>query len=362
VMAAPATPPVDWHAPIRGDHAEPSNMGVGGRFKYSRIWALCASAAAHGAILALLLHDAAEPLPMGQAMVVELVIEAADISIPADAAKTSASLGTSSANDDFDEFFTEMTLGANERPLARRAMAPTRSMIEYTATQSVALKPVPAIPETKPDEVLVPAPRTFEQNIDRLKRNRSKDWTATIAVPRPRLKPPAPSKIRPLALPPLNDETAQKPALENDLKPVISQGNEGKIFGIAPGVTAKVQPKNAGVQQRGDANSVARVGPTDQANTESEGFSETAQLPGNPSPRYPARAVRRGWQGRVILDVEVLPSGKASSVAIAASSGYGVLDRSAREAVQNWRFKAPRRAGVPYRTKVRVPVQFKLEK
>ena len=94
----------------------------------------------------------------------------------------------------------------------------------------------------------------------------------------------------------------------------------------------------------------------------SKDFSEAAQLPGYPPPRYPARAVRRGWQGRVILDVEVLPSGKTGLVRIVRSSGYRVLDKSARNTVKKWRFKAARRAGIPYRSKVRVPVQFRLER
>ena len=45
--------------------------------------------------------------------------------------------------------------------------------------------------------------------------------------------------------------------------------------------------------------------------------------------RYPTRAVRRGLQGRVELDVTLLESGELVDIAVARSSGHKILDKAA---------------------------------
>lgn len=49
---------------------------------------------------------------------------------------------------------------------------------------------------------------------------------------------------------------------------------------------------------------------------------------------YPSQASRRGYQGKVILDIVVTPSGEISSVKVRESSGYKILDDAASEHVQ----------------------------
>ena len=143
---------------------------------------------------------------------------------------------------------------------------------------------------------------------------------------------------------------------------MVNQDGKPKLRGVQTRLPEKTQMKNDGFPGRSNIASIIRGGLETKNHVGSEDIGEAAQLPGNPPPRYPARAVRRGWQGRVILDVEVLPSGKTGLVHIAMSSGYPVLDKSAQNAVKKWRFKAARRTGIPYRSKVRVPVQFRLER
>ena len=91
-----------------------------------------------------------------------------------------------------------------------------------------------------------------------------------------------------------------------------------------------------------------------------EGYSGASPMLGNPKPLYPARAVRKRWQGRVILDVEILPSGTVGGLKTDASSGHWVLDQAAIKAVRQWRFTPARLAGVAVSSHVQVPVQFKL--
>ncbi len=81
----------------------------------------------------------------------------------------------------------------------------------------------------------------------------------------------------------------------------------------------------------------------------------------NPPPVYPRVARRRNYQGTVLLDVRVTVEGKVADVRLARSSGHQILDRSALDAVEKWRFEPARRAGRPVETWVRVPVRFELQ-
>ncbi len=88
--------------------------------------------------------------------------------------------------------------------------------------------------------------------------------------------------------------------------------------------------------------------------------SAVPQYEGNPKPPYPEIARRRGYEGQVRLEVEVSESGLVANIRIKRSSGYEVLDRSALQTVKGWRFIPARIAGVPVRSKVIIPVTFKL--
>jgi protein TonB len=81
----------------------------------------------------------------------------------------------------------------------------------------------------------------------------------------------------------------------------------------------------------------------------------------NPAPPYPPAARLRGQYGRVVLRVEVSPSGDAERVQVAESSGYDVLDRAAADAVKQWRFIPARRNGSAVAAMVHVPVRFALQ-
>ncbi len=81
----------------------------------------------------------------------------------------------------------------------------------------------------------------------------------------------------------------------------------------------------------------------------------------NPPPRYPLQARKRHYQGTVVLDVLVDTRGEAQDVRIVESSGYSILDRAAREAVEGWRFEPGRRNDRPEDTWVKLPVRFELK-
>lgn len=83
-------------------------------------------------------------------------------------------------------------------------------------------------------------------------------------------------------------------------------------------------------------------------------------MPGNPMPRYPRIARSRGYQGRTILEIFVLPDGTVDHVRIKQSSGHDILDRAALEAVKRWRFRPAKRNGRPISATLVVPVTFRL--
>jgi protein TonB len=82
----------------------------------------------------------------------------------------------------------------------------------------------------------------------------------------------------------------------------------------------------------------------------------------NPPPEYPAFAQRQGWEGKVLLRVHVLASGKPDKVEIKQSSGRKTLDESALTAVRNWTFIPSKRGNTAIDGWATVPIEFKLAK
>lgn len=81
----------------------------------------------------------------------------------------------------------------------------------------------------------------------------------------------------------------------------------------------------------------------------------------NPAPAYPMLARRMGWQGKVLVSVEVLVDGNAGQVRLQQSSGYVALDAAAMKAVKNWRFSPARQAGQLVDKWFLIPIPFVLK-
>jgi protein TonB len=108
--------------------------------------------------------------------------------------------------------------------------------------------------------------------------------------------------------------------------------------------------------------------PRNHLNAGPQGGSEKAQagqmiLPrylNAARPSYPLMARMRGYEGMVLLAVQVLPDGRAGEVRIKKSSGYALLDQSALNAVRAWRFEPARKMDAPLVMTVDIPVRFSL--
>ncbi len=80
----------------------------------------------------------------------------------------------------------------------------------------------------------------------------------------------------------------------------------------------------------------------------------------NPKPAYPRLARNRGWQGRVILEVEVSEQGHPVHIRIVKSSGHKVLDRAALKAMKKWTFTPAQKAGIHVASHLNIPIRFDL--
>ena len=80
----------------------------------------------------------------------------------------------------------------------------------------------------------------------------------------------------------------------------------------------------------------------------------------NPDPVYPSEARRKGYQGVVMLRVEVLTSGLVGRIEVKKSSGYEVLDQSALAAVKKWKFVPAKKEDIAVSVWVSIPIKFHL--
>ena len=174
--------------------------------------------------------------------------------------------------------------------------------------------------------------------------------TIEFAAPAPPVvEPPPPAPAPPVVEPPppVVDELAAKPKPKPKPlpKPVAKQ-------------PPKPQPKP--VEAPPSAPVAAPAPPTPPAPAPVTPPSANAAYLKNPAPEYPQMALRRGWEGTVLLRVEVLASGKPGQIQIQKSSGRDALDAAALAAVKRWSFVPAKQGDVAQAGWVSVPIDFKL--
>lgn len=169
--------------------------------------------------------------------------------------------------------------------------------------------------------------------------------TIEFAAPAPPVVEPPP----PAPAPPVVDELAAKPKPKPKPipKPVVKQ---------AP----KPQPKPVEAPPPAPVAAPAPPAPAPPAPAPVTPASANAAYLKNPAPEYPQMAQRRGWEGTVLLRVEVLPSGKPGQIQVQKSSGRDALDAAALAAVKRWSFVPAKQGDVAQTGWVSVPIDFKL--
>jgi TonB family protein len=81
----------------------------------------------------------------------------------------------------------------------------------------------------------------------------------------------------------------------------------------------------------------------------------------NPKPIYPQEAKEKGYEGEVVLRVEVLVNGRVGQIEIKKSSRYELLDQSALTAVKQWKFIPAKKGDVAIPLWVNIPIKFQLQ-
>lgn len=195
--------------------------------------------------------------------------------------------------------------------------------------------------------------------------------TVTLARPAPPL--PETAEEKPEEGPPKPGQVVQKPAavaLPEQKPPVVpaprpASGTRKKdppvrtertdhFASVAPLPTNASRPATPPAGGAGEAS----AGPESAAANLRQAVPLAAD---NRPPAYPALARKRGWEGRVLLAVEVAVDGTAQAVRLQTGSGHELLDEAALRAVRQWRFQPGTRDGVPVAMQVLVPVHFILK-
>lgn len=161
-----------------------------------------------------------------------------------------------------------------------------------------------------------------------------------VAAPKPvQPTPPEPKPIIKPVVKPVQQPVLKKPA------PIVQKSPDY----APPSDTPPPPPPSAAASSSESAPAPTFV----EANFKANYLS-------NPKPEYPAIAKSRGWQGKVELFVQVSAEGTALQVSVKSSSGHEMLDESAVEAVNKWKFIPAKRGDTAVISTVIVPIIFTL--
>ncbi|OQW73370.1 MAG: energy transducer TonB [Proteobacteria bacterium ST_bin11] len=175
-----------------------------------------------------------------------------------------------------------------------------------------------------------------------------------MSAPKPSTAPPPPAPPPPEKKPP--PKKPQPKPVPKKAPPIVQKAPE-----YAP-VEPVSEPQPTPVTTASSSTPVSTTTTTTTA-TNTEQFTEAnfrANYAHNPKPDYPMIAKSRGWQGKVLLRVQVSAEGLSDSVAVDRSSGHEMLDESAVEAVKQWKFIPAKRGETPVASSVIVPIIFTL--
>ena len=80
----------------------------------------------------------------------------------------------------------------------------------------------------------------------------------------------------------------------------------------------------------------------------------------NPHPEYPMIARKKGWQGRLLLNVHVSKDGNVININVVKTSGFEILDKISVKTIRDWKFTPARIGGKNVEDSLNIPVSFKL--
>ncbi|ASY81303.1 energy transducer TonB [Pectobacterium polaris] len=200
------------------------------------------------------------------------------------------------------------------------------------------------------------------------------ELVAAAAEPVLQAQPAEPEPIEPdVVTPPpeLTPPPVDKPVDDNALLPPVPEKKE-------PEKKPEPAPKKVAVKKnppapapKPQAEAASATAPITPAPVAQKAVAQPVDAPltpplanadylHNPAPSYPDVAISRGYEGTVLLNVQVRADGKVQTIRIHQSSGYPSLDDAARDTVRRWSFVPARRGSQPVNGWVVVPVDFSL--
>ena len=78
-------------------------------------------------------------------------------------------------------------------------------------------------------------------------------------------------------------------------------------------------------------------------------------------PPYPLFAREQGWEGTVVLRIQVNSAGSVDAVQTRKTSGHPILDDSATQSVKTWTFEPAKDGEFPIPVTVDLPIRFDLD-
>ncbi|MBL1263897.1 energy transducer TonB [Methylomicrobium sp. RS1] len=176
-----------------------------------------------------------------------------------------------------------------------------------------------------------------------------------VAAPKqePHAAPPAPPK------PPEPPKPKPKKKTVAKKKPVMKKPLPKEAVALPKPAEAEAEAEAAETPP----TPPAPPAPAKSAAPPAETFTEAnfrANYGFNPKPEYPRLARNRGWQGQVLLKVQVSAEGLSDTVDVYRSSGHDILDEAAAIAVKKWKFIPAMLGSTPVASAVIVPIIFTL--
>lgn len=263
--------------------------------------------------------------------------------------------------------------GASPRPVAARAIAPAwpaalsgrRSERWLTLTLALVLHAAVLVPlALRPSAPTLvpprPLPVTIEFAAAPAEATPAEAIPSKITPPEPTPAESSPDEPPPAVELPVDEQALIPPPQPTRVHETAQVKTPKPVKPIAKKPATPRQPA-APAPQSAPVNTAATApAATPAATAPVTPPSASAAYLRNPPPAYPDVAINRGWEGTVLLNVQVRPDGKVQTIRLQRSSGYPTLDDAAREAVQHWSFVPARRGDQPESGWVVVPVDFTL--
>jgi protein TonB len=179
---------------------------------------------------------------------------------------------------------------------------------------------------------------------------------AETRVFRPAPMPPAAGPGVSVTEPP---PVAVKPPASD--RPVVDAAAPANTGGGAAAAGATRQETGGGGIPSGDLGGGSGGAAAGQAVGVTAKAATPVEIVNLPTPEYPPRSRRLGEEGLVLLEVEVLPDGRAGKVRVVHAPDYPRLVAAAVEAVRAAKFRPATRGGRPICAVVEVPIRFRLD-